>query len=90
MATRAGAAADKVLLARACCSAVGRRVGESSIFVLMKWGARRPRGERIAPYDCRAIPGPDGTRTFKVYGARGARARVYCSGCGTTAGGAAP
>ena len=43
---------------------------ERSIFVLMKWGARRPRGERIAPYDCRAIPGPDGTRTFKAYGAR--------------------
>ena len=35
-------------------------------------GASRPRGERIAPYDCRAIPGPDGTRTFKAYGARGA------------------
>ena len=77
MATRAGAAADKVLLARACCSAVGRRVGESSIFVLMKWGASRPRGERIAPYDCRAIPGPDGTRTFQSYeGAAGILQRV--------------
>ena len=85
MATRAGAAADKVLLARACCSAVRWHVGsrppaaprepqlrECFIFDFCQWTAEasRPRGERIALYACRAIPGWTGRVRSKRAGAR--------------------